>query len=128
MSDLESDQRLQRMKDALLRLRLVPEANVTKIEEDAAVDARDSVRQLARNRVASLLRQLRAVHGYTYEEIATMTGLSQQLLFDVEFKERRLTLEELGRLARCYQVSPDDILGVDLKSSTHGKGLQDETN
>jgi hypothetical protein len=115
MSDLRDDRMIQRMKDALLRLRLIPEARVTTVEDDAAVDARESVRQLARSRVASILRQLRAVHGYSYEQVAEKTGLSQQLLFDVEYKDRRLSLAELQALAACYQISPGDVLGVDLE-------------
>jgi DNA-binding Xre family transcriptional regulator len=114
MSDLGDDQLIRRMKEALTRLRLLPEATVTKVEEDTTVDARESVRQLSRNRVAALLRQLRAVHGFSYEQVSEQTGLSQQTLFDLEYKDRRLTLDELGRLARCYQVSPGDILGIEL--------------
>ncbi len=115
MSDLNDDHMIRRMKDALLRLRLVPDARVTVVEEDESVDARESVRQLARSRIASILRQLRAVHGYSYEQVAEQTGLSQQLLFDVEYKDRRLTMPELQALATCYQISPSDILGIDLE-------------
>ena len=75
---------------------------------------RDSIRQLARQRVSQLLRQLRAAQGLTYEQVHDSTGLSQQLLFDLEFKDRRLTLDELRRLAVCYRVSVNDILGIDL--------------
>ena len=75
---------------------------------------RDSVRMLSRQRVSDLLRQLRAASGLSYQQINEVTGLSQQLLFDVEFRDRRLTLDELRRLLACYQVSVDDILGVDI--------------
>ncbi len=75
---------------------------------------RESVRQLSRKRVAALLQQLRAVHGFSYAQIQEETGLSQQLLFDMEYKDRRLTLDELRSLAHLYQVSPGDILGIEL--------------
>ena len=75
---------------------------------------RDSIRLLSRQRVSDLLRQLRAAHGLSYEQVNERTTLSQQLLFDVEFKDRRLSLEELRRLADCYQVSVDDLLGIDV--------------
>lgn len=104
---------VQSMKSSMAKLRFGPQ-RVTEPVEEVEVDARDSVRQLSRNRVASLLRQLRAVHGFSYAEIQDKTGLSQQLLFDLEFKEQRLSLEEIRLLADLYQVSPGDILGIDL--------------
>lgn len=72
------------------------------------------IRTLARSRVSNVLRQLRAVTGYSYDEVTAATGLSKQMLFDMEYKERRLTFEELCLLADCYQVSVNDILGVDI--------------
>lgn len=61
------------------------------------------------------MRQLRAAHGLTYAQVQTQTGFSQQMLFDFEYKERRLTLDELRTLAGCYGISVDDVLGVDLE-------------
>ena len=78
---------------------------------------RDSIRQLARQRVSDLLRQLRAAYGLSYEQVSEQTGLSQQILFDVEFKDRRLTLDQIRLLADCYQVSVDDLLGIDVDAS-----------
>ena len=104
---------VQSMKSSMAKLRFGPQ-RVTEPVEDVEVDARDSVRQLSRNRVAALLRQLRAVHGFSYAEIQEQTGLRQQLLFDLEFKEQRLTLDEIRLLAELYQVSPGDILGIDM--------------
>ena len=75
-----------------------------------------AIRTLARNRVSSTLRQLRALHGLSYEDVAAQTGLSKQALFDLEYKERRLSLEELRVVATCYHVSESDILGVDMLS------------
>ena len=93
-----------------------PVERVTIPPDTTFTDARESIRSLSRSRVSSLLRQLRAVHGYSYAEVQTKTGLSQQLLFDVEYKDRRLTLEQLGALAACYQVSTGDILGIELEN------------
>lgn len=75
-----------------------------------------AVRKLAQSRISTTLRQLRAVHGFSYEDVAANTGLSKQTLFDLEYKERRLSLDELRLLAACYHVHEDDILGVDLQS------------
>lgn len=105
---------LQRMRENLLRLtHQRPESVVTPIN-DAPERTRQAIRQLARGRVAQVLRQLRAAHGLSYEEIQSRTGLSQQTLFDLEFKERRLTLSELRLLADCYEISLGDLLGVEI--------------
>lgn len=73
-----------------------------------------SIRQLARNRISVALQQLRAQHGLSYEQIQQQTGLSQQLLWDIEFSDRRLSLDELRQLLSCYDISVNDILGVDV--------------
>ncbi len=105
---------LQQIRDSLLRLDQLPERVVepTSLPEP---DVRASVRYLSRGRVALLLRQVRAAQGLTYSQVQTDTGLSQQLLFDVEFKDRRLTLDELRLLAECYGLYINDILGIDLE-------------
>ena len=54
--------------------------------------------------------------GLSYGQVQEQTGLSQQLLYDMEYKDRRLTLAELQALAACYAVSVDDILGIDLEA------------
>ena len=108
------DYLIQSLKEQVARLRY-GEERVTEPVEEAEVDARESVRRLARARVADLMRQLRAVHGFTYEEIQRETGLSQQTLFDFEFKDHRLTLEEFRLLTSMYGVSVGDVLGIDLE-------------
>lgn len=108
------DYYLQSLKEQIAKLSYSRQ-RVTEPAEEAAVDARASVRQLSRSRVAALLRELRAVHGFTYEQIQNETGLSQQLLFDMEFKDRRLTLDELRLLTGMYGVSVGDVLGIELE-------------
>ncbi len=104
---------IQSLKTSIAKLRF-GQKRVTEPVEEVEVDARESVRQLSRRRVAAMLQQLRAVHGFSYAQIQEETGLSQQLLFDVEYKEQRLTLDELRSLANLYQISPGDILGIEL--------------
>ena len=108
------DYYLQSLKEQIAKLRYGTQ-RVTEPVEEAAVDARASVRQLSRVRVAALLRELRAVHGFTYAQIQNETGLSQQLLFDMEFKDRRLTLDELRLLTDLYGVSVGDVLGIEME-------------
>ncbi len=110
---MAQDYLLRQLREALLRLTQTPQ-RATEVKLESEEQIRHSVRHLARTRVSALLRQLRAARGYSYEEVSERTGLSQQLLFDVEYKDRRLTLEELRLLAACYQVQVEDILGIDL--------------
>jgi hypothetical protein len=105
---------VRRIRESLLRLSNLSVRTAEPLQE-AESSVRDSIRSLSRSRVSLLLRQLRAAHNLTYAQVQANTGLSQQLLFDVEFKDRRLTLDELRRLAACYQVSVSDILGADIE-------------
>lgn len=111
---LENDSLLQRMRENVLRLGHHKPASVVTPINDAPERTRQAVRLLARSRIAQVLRQLRAAHGLAYEDIQGRTGISQQTLFDLEFKERRLTLDELRLLAGCYDISVSDILGIEL--------------
>ncbi|MCL4862150.1 MAG: helix-turn-helix transcriptional regulator [Caldilineaceae bacterium] len=105
---------VKRIRDTVLRMAHSPMRALepaTEMEDKT----RQSVRHLARSRVSQLLRQLRAAHGLTYADVQAQTGLSQQMLFDVEYKDRRLTLDELRTLAVCYGVEVNDVLGVDME-------------
>jgi len=104
---------VQRIRESLDWLRRTPERASTPYQKNER-NIRDSIRQLSRQRISDLLRQLRAAHGLSYEQVHERTRLPQQLLFDVEFKDRRLSLDELRRLTDCYQVSVNDLLGIDL--------------
>ncbi|RIK56168.1 MAG: hypothetical protein DCC57_03840 [Chloroflexi bacterium] len=104
---------LQRIRESLARLTRTPE-RTTEPYRETEQHVRASIRQISRARVSQLLRQLRAAHGLSYAQVQANTGLTQQLLFDVEYKDRRLTLDQLQRLAHCYHVSVDDLLGIDL--------------
>ena len=112
-NDQTREQMMQRIRETLNWLRRTSTDTTAPLQQSER-NMRDAIRQLSRQRVSDLLRQLRAAHGLSYEQVHERTGLSQQLLFDVEFKDRRLSLDELHRLAICYQVSVDDLLGVDI--------------
>ena len=103
----------QRIRDSLNWLTRTPTRNSAGYQQ-AATNVRDSVRQLSRQRVSNLLRQLRATHGLSYADVQLATGLPQQLIFDIEFKDHRLALDELRLLADCYRVSIGDILGIEI--------------
>lgn len=106
---------IERIRESLARLSRTPD-RTTEPYRETERHIRDSIRQVSRARISDLLRQLRAAQGYSYAQVQADTGLAQQLLFDVEFKDRRLTLDQLRRLAQCYHVSVEDLLGIDLEN------------
>jgi ribosome-binding protein aMBF1 (putative translation factor) len=111
----ERDELLERMQETVLRLAdRRPERLAAQMDETQD-KTRLAIRQLARSRVSQILRQLRAAHGLSYEQIQQQTGLSQQMLFDMEYKDRRVTLDELRLLANCFNLGVNDILGIDLE-------------
>lgn len=112
-TESNGDGLLQRMRQNLRRVQRL--TDVAESRDDLALrQVRDAVRTLARNRVCTALRQLRAVHGLTYEDLQERTGISQQRLWNVEYGEQRLTLDELQRLAPCFNATVADFLGIDL--------------
>lgn len=116
---MADDSLLDRLKASVLRLSESGGRTVGTVD-DTAERTRATVSTLARSRVSQILRQLRAAHGLSYEQIQQRTGLSQQLLFDVEYKDRRLTLGELRRLLDCYDIHVNDVLGVDVDRDEDG--------
>jgi hypothetical protein len=111
--DQPREQFTQRIRESLNWLRRTPSRATTPYQKSER-NIRDAIRQLSRQRISDLLRQLRAAQGLTYEQVNERTNLAQQLLFDVEFKDRRLSLDEIRLLAECYQVSVNDLLGIDV--------------
>lgn len=107
------EQLLKRLRESLTWLTHAPDP-IAAPPDDPQQRVRDALRLLARSRVSEILRQLRAALGLSYAEVQLATGLSQQLLYDVEFKDRRLTLDQLRLLAECYGVGVNDLLGVDI--------------
>jgi len=113
VSQFSNDQLVKRLQETVRNLQRTKERVTTPIDTTEE-KLRQSIRTLARSRVSNTLRQLRAARGYSYEALAAETGLSQQLLFDIEYKERRISLDELRILAACYRVSINDIVGVEI--------------
>ena len=105
---------VKRIRDAVLRAASSP-VRVQEPIEEAEENTLSSIRLLARSRVSYLMRQLRAAHGLSYAQIQAQTGFPQQMLFDFEYKDRRLTLDELRTLAGCYGIGLNDVLGVDIE-------------
>jgi transcriptional regulator with XRE-family HTH domain len=62
--------------------------------------------------VAARLRDLRRRRGYTLTELADRTGVSLSTLSRLESGQRRPTLDLLLPLARIYEVTLDDLVGL----------------
>lgn len=112
-AETTGDQIAKRIREAVSALQTGKERVIAPLDmQQETLEA--GLRTLARSRVSSILRQLRAASGLSYAEVAAHTGLTQQMLFDTEYKERRLTLAELRLLATCYDIGINDLLGVDI--------------
>ncbi|MBS1882390.1 MAG: helix-turn-helix domain-containing protein [Actinobacteria bacterium] len=78
--------------------------------------------------VAARLRELRHRSGHTLAELAELAGVSLSTLSRLESGRRRPTLDLLLPLARIYQVTLDDLVGVPVpedprvhaRASRHG--------
>jgi len=57
------------------------------------------------------LRRLRKQKGYTLVQVGEQTGVSVSFLSDMERDRTKPSLDTLGKLAECYQVSVNDLLG-----------------
>lgn len=57
------------------------------------------------------LRKLRKQKGYTLVEVGQKTGISVSFLSDMERDRTKPSLDTLGKLAECYQVSLNDLIG-----------------
>jgi len=118
---MSEDSLLARLRASMTAHNQSPEKLLPDPLDEAKVRA--SVSQSARSRVSATLRQLRAARGLSYDAIREHTGLTQQLLYDVEYGNRRLTLDELILLAECYGVSADDILGVEVGTAQNAANV-----
>jgi transcriptional regulator with XRE-family HTH domain len=61
-------------------------------------------------RVRLRLRQLRAQHGLTLEDVATRSNIDVSTLSRLESGKRRLALDHLPRLAAALSVTTDELL------------------
>ena len=62
------------------------------------------------SQVARLLREERAKHGLSLNELAAKAGLSRQMVSYIEQEKRNPSLDTLLRLTRALQVYLDDLI------------------
>ena len=58
------------------------------------------------------IKALREKAGMTQEAMAEILGISRPAVTEIERGSRKVSAEELVRLARAFQVSTDHILGL----------------
>jgi transcriptional regulator with XRE-family HTH domain len=86
----------------------VPELHKVLLVEQEG-DGLDGLDRLVRNR----LRALRVAQGWSLEELATRTRMSQSSLSRIENGQRRLALDQLVTLARALDTSLDQLVETD---------------
>ena len=69
--------------------------------------------------VGSRIRELRIAKGMTQEGLALKSGLSRNLLVDVELGKSGLLYERLFDLAAALEVSPSEFLVVTKEINSH---------
>jgi transcriptional regulator with XRE-family HTH domain len=65
-----------------------------------------------RQRIAERIREARTRAGLSQGQVATMMGMHRPSISEIEAGKRRVSAEELGRLADLFEVSIAYLLGV----------------
>ena len=65
----------------------------------------------SRQRVGTNIRRVRTEQGMTQEALALRSGVTRNVLIDVEFGRRGLLYERLFDIAEALQVSICDLMG-----------------
>lgn len=64
----------------------------------------------ARRRVASNMRRLRGIHGWSQEELAAQSGLHRTFVSSTERGERNISVDNIDRMARALNVDVIELL------------------
>lgn len=69
--------------------------------------------------IGHVLNEIRAVFGYTQEQVAERLGISRQQLINIEHGKHFMRLDNLLRLCAVYGIEPGQLFaeaGVDIKA------------
>lgn len=75
----------------------------------------------ARHRVGSNIRRVRTEQGMTQEALALRSGVTRNVLIDVEFGRRGLLYERLFDIAEALQVPVCDLLAPGERSTNRNR-------
>ncbi|GMQ91897.1 MAG: hypothetical protein BMS9Abin11_1212 [Gammaproteobacteria bacterium] len=65
----------------------------------------------ARNVLAQKLRLLRMIKGWSQESLAQACGLDRSYIGSIERGERNVSLDNIEKLARAFDIALDELLG-----------------
>lgn len=69
--------------------------------------------------IGHVLNEIRAVFGYTQEQVAEYLGISRQQLINIEHGKNYMRLDNLLKLCAVYGIEPGQLFaeaGVDIKA------------
>lgn len=55
------------------------------------------------------LKKVRENYGFSYEDMASKLGISKCYYWQLEHKKRRLYYDMAKKIARIFQLKPDDL-------------------
>lgn len=64
------------------------------------------------------LRQLRIEHGYNFQQMADLVGISKPFYWQIENGQRRMTYELTIQIAKVFNLKPDDVFYEEMKFHT----------
>ena len=99
--------------EGLLRVELNRDSAFAKAVAAAGVDVLDLPTDERRKMFGARVRILRQLYGLSCPELAKRIGLSPQMINKVEAGEREFSIPSLIRLARCFNVTCDYLVGND---------------
>ena len=73
--------------------------------------------ETTRNVLGKRLREEREYRGFSQEDVASHLGVPRSAISLIESGSRRVSAEELGRLARLYQTTMESLAGHSHEAS-----------
>lgn len=61
------------------------------------------------------LKELRLKHGYNFRQMADLVGISKPFYWQIENNQRRMTYDLAIRIAKVFDLKPDDIFYDEMK-------------
>lgn len=61
------------------------------------------------------LRRYRERNGYSFQKMADLVGISKAFYWQIEHNQRRMTYELSMRIAKVFDLKPDDLFYEDMK-------------
>lgn len=64
---------------------------------------------MKKEKINTKLQKLRIENGYTYQQMAEKVGISKAYYWQLEHNNRRLYYDIAIKIAKIFQLKPDDI-------------------